>query len=93
MAYHISYTAVGPKKSGFFRKNKKQIVFYGVLFLLGLFAVVGYLWQPFLQEVFLPGDGAVTAAALEKLADMLGQGKTVAESVTAFCKEVITYGR
>jgi hypothetical protein len=42
-----------------------------------------------IQEVILPGDADVTAAALQHLVAGLGDGQNLGEAVTAFCQEII----
>jgi hypothetical protein len=41
------------------------------------------------QEVLLPGDPAVTAAALENMTEGLRSGESLLDAVTAFCREII----
>ena len=39
----------------------------------------------------LPGDPAVTAAALENMAADLKAGQSVRDAITAFCAEIIAH--
>lgn len=41
----------------------------------------------------LPGDPAVTEAALREMIEDLSQGEAFGEAVTAFCKEIIVGAR
>ena len=47
------------------------------------------LLQNWVQEFLLPGDPAVTAAALENMVDNIKDGNSIAEAVTAFCREIV----
>lgn len=45
------------------------------------------------QKLLLPGDPEVTVTALQGLATDLGEGESVKEAVTAFCREIIADGQ
>lgn len=91
MAYRVDY-APGPVDS---QKNSGN---YGIrllmtltVFALFLFCVRSYrpdAWTS-LQEWIWPGDAAVTHSAAKVLWTDLQTGKPVAESVTAFCRDIL----
>lgn len=91
MGYRIEYgqTAVVKQIAEHKKKRFPAAVLCGVL-------LAGVLLFPQVREVLsdllLPGDGAVTASALEGLADDLKEGETLEYAVRVFCQEIITGG-
>jgi hypothetical protein len=51
---------------------------------------VGLQW---VREVLLPGDPAVTAAALEGFVLDIKEGDTLVDAITAFCQEIVNGGK
>ena len=43
-----------------------------------------------LRDYLLPGDGAVTAQALQNMASDLREGESLSDAVTAFCQQILT---
>ena len=92
MGYRIAYENIGNKLD----KKKRSwpsviaVLCVGML-LTGAIAIksVGLKW---VQEVLIPGDPAVTAAALEGMVADLRQGRSLVDAVTAFCQEIINHG-
>lgn len=89
MGYRICYDcagkyAVGKRK----RYNGLLAAFLVVLLVFGAAAVklAGLEW---VQEVLLPGDAAVTAAALDGFVQNIKGGETLADAITAFCQEIL----
>ena len=41
------------------------------------------------RELLLPGDAAVTGAALQNMVENLKDGEDLSDAVTAFCKEIV----
>lgn len=93
MGYKIRYDAVGgPTGGDHKRKWTGTIALICVLAcLLGALVVKNY-GLPWVQEVLLPGDPAVTAAALENLASDLRSGTSLWDAITAFCREIMQHG-
>ncbi len=89
MGYRIEYEKIGKISQ---RTEKRWTgVLMGTLVIvlvLGAIAVktVGLEW---VQEVLLPGDPDVTAAALEGMVEDLRSGEGIAEAFKAFCQEII----
>lgn len=90
MGYKIEYdsgtaTRVAVRDS---RKKKKWLAWS-----LAVAVIVGVLAFPqgreALRGIFLPGDEAVTAQALQDLVTDLRAGEGVSEAMTAFCQQVI----
>lgn len=80
MAYRISY---GPAKK---KRDKKRWIF----FLSGL--IVLLFGAYFLQkkyDLFLPGDPAVTALALDHMASAISKGESFSDAFFCFCQEII----
>lgn len=93
MGYRIEYETVGRHKQSS-KKNWTGMT-AGILVLLLVFGAmtiktVGLEW---VQEVLLPGDPDVTAAALENMVEDLKDGNSFGEAVTAFCKEIMKHAQ
>lgn len=92
MGYRIAYENIGKRRD----KKKRNwpsviaVTCVGML-LTGAITIksVGLKW---VQEVLIPGDPAVTAAALEEMVAELRQGTSLTEAVTSFCQEIINHG-
>lgn len=89
MAYRIKYNLVGPD-----RKTTQEIKRTGtILAVLGICGLAVFvLHLPWARDLLLPGDSAVTAAALEGLAENLQQGESLIDAITVFCRSIITNG-
>ncbi len=91
MGYQIAYDSVGgvPQKP---KKRWTGILAVAVVLLIvaGAMTVknVGLEW---VQEVLLPGDPSVTAAALEGMAQDLRSGESVVEALRNFCQEIMRH--
>lgn len=91
MGYRIDYGASEA------RKRSAPIIRHPVwamtMCFFALFLVfTAFFWpegRDALCDVVLPGDGAVTAAALQGMVSDLSEGATISEAVTAFCREII----
>ena len=66
------------------RRLLKWVVFSIVIILL-----VAISQSRAVRHFLLPGNGAVTEAALGDLVESLKDGEQVGEAVTAFCKHII----
>lgn len=42
-----------------------------------------------LLELLIPGESQVTISAVRELVDVLSEGESLGESVTAFCKQIL----
>jgi hypothetical protein len=85
MAYKIIYPTVG-KRNYPTRKPMPAWAFSGAL-LSAIFLVITIYNGS--ANWLLPGDPAVTEAALRKMIENLSQGEAFGDAVTAFCKEII----
>ena len=86
MGYRIVY---GQEVCGSDAKQKRRPWIY-ICVLLAVVSVIHLTGiGEHLRQWLLPGDSAVTEAALEGLADRLMQGQNFREAVTVFCKEII----
>ena len=87
MGYKIQY---GPPIGA---EKKRERAYMGWVILLGvMILLVGVNILGFGKDLFhflLPGDRAVTAAALEQLEDRILEGVSIAESFAEFCRDVI----
>ena len=89
MAYRIKYNLVGPDRKST-QKNKRAWTIVTILGIGGLMAIALHL--PWARNLLLPGDSAVTAAALEGLAENLQQGESLMDAITVFCRSIIANG-
>lgn len=90
MSYFIAYNQdTGAME--IHRKAKKKRKW--VRFLLILVLITAILTFPKTRQtvirIMLPGDEAVTAQALQSLAENLYRGCPVSEAVDTFCREII----
>ena len=88
VGYRIEYGKTAEKFQIVDRKKKP----FPVAVVAGLM-ILATLMIPKSREVvrdlILPGDGAVTAAAIETLVDGLRAGESLGDAVTVFCQEII----
>lgn len=91
MGYRVEYgqtmvktTLPNRKKWGL---SRKHIIWAVGCFLLLLAVHFGRMEK--VQNLFLPGDSAVTRSALSHLVMDLEAGKPFADSITAFCREIV----
>lgn len=92
MGYRIEYKNIGKRPDKQRRSWASIIAVTCVAALLtGAITIktVGLKW---VQEFLIPGDPAITAAALEEMVADLRQGTSLADAVTAFCQEIINHG-
>lgn len=89
MAYRIKYNLVGPDRQTT-QKSKRTRTIITILGIAGLVTIA--LRLPWAQNLLLPGDAAVTAAALESLAKNLQQGESLMDAITVFCRNIIAHG-
>lgn len=83
MGYFVSYGPQYPKPAP--RGKKWLLVVLVLLVVLGVRYFAGQIpW-----EQLIPGDTAVTVAAMENLADALSQGESVGQAITAFCQQIL----
>ena len=89
MAYKITY---GPPQTYKFRFSQQGLA----IFLAVCILVVGcYLvseWDT-LRHLMLPGDAAVTEAALQTFTLQLEQGEDIGRAFACFCREIIENAR
>lgn len=90
MGYRLSYPSFGEEKRRI--KQKSPLAAWGaallvVVLVLGALAVKGR-GLPWVQKYLLPGDPAVTAAALDGLLEDLREGSRLSDAITAFCREI-----
>ncbi len=87
MGYKIQYgPPIGAEKKRE-RANLGWVILLGVMILLVGVNILGFGDELF--HFLLPGDRAVTAAALTHLEDRILDGIPVTEAFAEFCREVI----
>lgn len=93
MGYRIEYGSQGALRKPLKPKRAYSAIAATVcvLALVAGAIAVKHTSLTWVQEVLLPGDPAVTAAALENMVDNIKQGDSIAEAVTAFCREIVEH--
>lgn len=91
MGYRIEYGSQDELRKPLKNKHRYSAIAAAVCILAlvaGAMAIkhTGLTW---VKEVLLPGDPAVTATALENMVDHIKDGDSIAEAVTAFCREIV----
>ncbi len=91
MGYRIVY-GTEREMQGRNKMRVRSVAFYAMVSLV-LFGVFTLKFWPegreVLQEVFLPGDPAVTRQALHNMAEDLKAGEAIGDAVVAFCREIV----
>ena len=92
MGYRITYESVGKRKRVLRPLQNRMIVGGLVLVLVfGAMSIKSNVLE-FVKNYLLPGDPAVTAAALEEMAEDLWQGESIVSAFREFCEEIIENG-
>ena len=94
MSYKIAYASFGeekkmPKKSEW--KNGIGAIMLVMMLVVGAVTLKSKA-LPWVQTYLLPGDPAVTAAALDNMVTDLRQGDSLYDAVMAFCREIVAHG-
>ena len=85
MAYKFSYPIVGNRNY----PTRKPVPSWALpVGLISAFFIVITIYHGGLDWL-LPGDPAVTEAALTEMIEKLSEGEAFSDAVTAFCKEII----
>lgn len=90
MGYRVEYETVS-KVRRMEQKTARVPALTAAAFLLFLILVVNF-WpkgKAVLQEILIPGDPAVTVAALEDLAEELETGAPLSDALENFCRTVV----
>ena len=93
MAYNIRYVSFGEEKKQPKDTQLRNRIVAGLLVVVLLIGAMtiklgGLRW---VTEYLLPGDPAVTAAALEGMVLDLREGENLYDAVTAFCREIMEH--
>ena len=91
MAYKIDYISVGKRQYLTNRKTPQWLLPTAVILSLSA-AFLAITVQYGSTDWLLPGDPAVTKAALTELIENLKAGEQFGDAITAFCREVIQSG-
>lgn len=89
MGYVIDYGCGTGVKATIKKKGRLMPVIAGVLCLALTILLLIPGVRTSLLDIILPGDGAVTAKALQNLASNLQAGEGWTDSVTVFCHEIL----
>ena len=89
MGYRVEYETV--RKVRRMEQKRSGTAALTVMFFVVFLLLTSLLWpegREVLQEIFLPGDPAVTVAALETLADELQTGAQLGDALENFCQSI-----
>lgn len=91
MPYRIDYGSAGNQRKPLRSKLsmpviKTSLVIFAFVAGAVLIKLFGLTW---VQEILLPGDPDVTAAALNNMTDGLRNGDSLLDAVTTFCREIV----
>ena len=91
MAYRIDYGTPIRNTRAELRKNRifSWITIICVLILVISAIAVKQQGLPWVETYLLPGDPAVTAAALDALAEDLRTGESLTQAISTFCREIM----
>ena len=92
MAYNIRYGADAVKYEIMERNTAYNNL--TVAFITAACAVamgIFLLRTPQVRDYLMPGDKAVTKAALTEMVQDIRHGENITEALTAFCKEIISH--
>lgn len=89
MGYRVEYQPV-KKVRGAEKKTSRAAALTALCLVLFVLLVNGF-WprgQAVLRQLLVPGDAAVTVAALEDLAQELRSGEALPSALESFCRKV-----
>lgn len=90
MGYRVDYQPV-KKVRGAERRRSRVLALTGLCLIVFLI-LVNSVWpqgMELLRELLIPGDTAVTVAALEDLASELGAGEALSGALENFCRRIL----
>lgn len=88
MSYRISYEKNMVKKDLLSDQSATRLNRWIISAVICILLVCA-LSSSTVRSYLLPGDPQITEAALNELADDLREGESVADAVTAFCREIL----
>lgn len=90
MGYRIAYEPGRRIKRT--EKRRNPLIIPLIVLLTAALALISLCWpegKQFLLSVLFPSDAAVTVAALENMAQKLGEGVPLSETFRQFCLQVV----
>ena len=90
MGYRVDYGPVKQERKG--RSSISRVLMLTAVCLLVFLLLVNSFWPrgaQVLRSFLLPGDAAVTAAALEDLSAALRNGEEISSALENFCRKVM----
>lgn len=90
MGYRVDYSQESKMQNQ--RKRHSRVIPFTVLFFLLFLLFTSRYWQQgaqTLRELLLPGDAAVTAAALQDFTLALKTGESLSSAFADFCHQVM----
>ncbi len=93
MSYRIDYTgAAGIRKPLRSPKPRGALAAgIGVVTMVAGAIALRHTELRWVKRFLLPGDPALTAAALENAVESIRQGQGLSEAVAAFCREIVAH--
>ncbi len=93
MGYQISYNNVAAPEIKDGKRPKRFTAAILVLIVVVLALAFQAIELPWVQNYLIPGDDAVTAAALEGMVKDFKEGASFIDAITAFCEEIIAHAQ
>ena len=90
MAYRISYDA-NETKPGKRVDLKKIAIIFMVVAVIACAITINTVGLGWVRRVLLPGDPAVTAAALDEMLSDIRDGVPIVEALKTFCQEIVAH--
>jgi len=94
MGYRISYenggvrTRISPQKT----VGRKRLMVWGAILAVAILAVCLHQSSSF-RRLLLPGNKAVTEAAVTELVESVQRGEPFEDAITTFCRQIIENGQ
>lgn len=95
MGYRITYDGTGGVRTKTFYQPKRLPCLIGAFLILFLLLTCAF-WpegKDQIKQILIPGDPDITQQAVSDLIVDLQNGESISDSVTAFCREIISHGK
>lgn len=89
MSYCVDYNPEMKKRYPTYTKVRRKVSVRSLLLAVAVIVVCYGIFRSGLLRFFIPGDPAVTTAALSGMVDDIGAGESVRQAFLTFCKEII----
>lgn len=91
MGYKITYGPAREKRKAQPVRIRPVHIWLGIMILAVFVRLIGY--GDDIMKLILPGDPAVTAAALENITQELTAGESISDAFSEFCQEIVDHAQ